>query len=468
MDNAWICFVNFRHDALQREIRALLAECGVTTVARTSRHTAPYGLLVFDQATDLLWITLEEFRREGEDRMIAVQAGPAALDGAVEWELLRRGASDVRRWGSPDSAAWEIARKLARWKEIDELLRLPAVSRSLIGGNVSWRAVLRSIAEAAHVTDDPILITGETGTGKERIAQAILEWDAKRDRTRFETVDCTTIVSELSASEFFGHSEGAFTTALKAREGAFKRANNGFLFLDEAADLPPAMQSQLLRAIQEKRIKPVGSNHWFDTDFRLVCATNRDLQTEVECGRFRRDLYYRLAVQSFRVPPLREREDDIIPLALHFLTDVVRNRAREDRPCDFDQGVKDFLLQRQYPGNVRDLLQLVRRLAAAHVGRAPISLGDIPSDERGEQPLAACRWHDVEFYDIIARAVDSGVGMKEIGRAAEETAIRIAIDREHGNISKAAQCLGITPRALQMRRAIQKEQMPEASPSGDG
>jgi transcriptional regulator with GAF, ATPase, and Fis domain len=206
-------------------------------------------------------------------------------------------------------------------------------------------------------------------------------------------LDCTTIVPELSGSEFFGHERGAFTGAFTSRDGAFALANGGSLFLDEVGELPMGLQSQLLRVVQEHTYKRVGGNVWQHTDFRLICATNRDLLQCVTRGEFRADLYYRIADWVINMPPLRERREDILPLARHFLQKL---RHENELPI-LDAPVRDYLLRRDYPGNVRDLRQLVARITFRHVGPGPVTVGDIPEEERlSEQPIAP-DWRDADW-----------------------------------------------------------------------
>ncbi len=453
----WICFVNFRDEGLKNEIRKAFESRGIETVAHTSRDSPGAGVIVFQELSDLLWITLDEYAREGPDRILALHAGSCRIDGGRVWELLRHGASDVKCW---NGSAEDIVLKIERWYTVDKLIRSAPVRGRLVGSSPIWLERLRHIVEIAHFTDSPVLITGETGTGKELVARIIHDLDTRREKSNLIVADCTTIVPELAGSEFFGHQRGSYTSAIADREGAFKRANKGTLFLDEVADLPPALQAQLLRVVQEGTFKPVGGNIWEETHFRLVCATNRDLSEEIRYGRFRRDLYYRIAVQTCHLPPLREREEDIVPLALHF----IEQETSAGSCCGLEDGVADYLRVREYPGNIRDLRQLIIRMVAGHVGNGPLSLADIPPEERGEKIPPRGKWADQEFEDIIAKAVSSGVNLKEIGRIAEDAAVRIALARENGNVSRAAQILGVTSRALQMRRALWREQNSQSDP----
>jgi DNA-binding NtrC family response regulator len=227
-------------------------------------------------------------------------------------------------------------------------------------------------------------------------------------------------------------------------------ANGGTLFLDEVGELPLGLQVQLLRVLQEQTYKRVGSNTWRQIDFRLICATNRDLQVEEAQGRFRRDLYYRLAAWTIRLPPLRDRIEDIIPLVRHFIRQA---RPGEESP-ELDERVQEYFLTREYPGNVRDLKNLVYRVVAQHPGCGPITIGNIPPDERPATKIGPRHWCDGAIEATIRRAIAVGAGLKEIRQAVEELAVRIAVE-ENGNLQRAAEKLGVTDRTLQKRRAEQ-------------
>jgi transcriptional regulator with GAF, ATPase, and Fis domain len=237
--------------------------------------------------------------------------------------------------------------------------------------------------------------------------------------------------------------------ACHARDGAFALADGGTLFLDEIGELPPPLQAQLLRAVQEHSYKRVGSNSWQHTDFRLVCATNRDLTAGINDGQFRGDLYYRIAGWLCRPPPLRERKEDIIDLARHFLTKFDAG----ERPIEIDETVREYLLLRDYPGNVRDLRRIVTSLHLRHAGSGPITIGDVPEEERPAADTPNADWRDGALEVAIGQAIERGANLKEISHAASEMAIKLALEREQGNLRRAASRLGVTDRALQLRRA---------------
>jgi transcriptional regulator with GAF, ATPase, and Fis domain len=384
--------------------------------------------------------------------------------------LFGAGAHEVLPWRG-DVAP--IASRLERWAAVEADLASDAIARTLIGTSAAWRGVLREIVEAARFTDAPILITGETGTGKELVSRLVHALDARRDKRDLVVVDCTTIVPELSGSEFFGHEKGSFTGAMTARTGAFALADDGTLFLDEVGELPLLLQAELLRVVQEHTFKRVGGSVWQTTSFRLVCATNRDLELERSAGRFRSDLYYRIAGWTFHLPTLAERRDDILPLARHFLGEQLGEAA------ELDDAVAEHLARRCYRGNIRELRQLCTRIAHRHVGPGPITFGDLGGDLGAELTAdpgaslggfsgdAGGAWCDEAFHRSIGKAVAMGTNLKEIGRIAEDVAVQFAVSSENGSLQNAARRLGVTDRALQLRRAsARKLESPVASANG--
>ncbi|HSN88673.1 MAG TPA: sigma 54-interacting transcriptional regulator, partial [Thermoanaerobaculia bacterium] len=334
-------------------------------------------LVFFEGFGPELVARIREYSRRGEERLLAVGTQKEALGRGDGWRLLAAGASDVFTWQDLADPAEVIAARFERWREVDRLVDSPVVTRNLVGQSLTWRSALRQIVEVARFSGSSVLLGGESGTGKELVARLIHTLDARQDKRELVVLDCTTIVPELSGSEFFGHERGAFTGAVAIRDGAFALADSGTLFLDEVGELPPRLQAELLRVIQEGTYKRVGSNAWQRTRFRLVCATHRDLLEEVEEGRFRRDFFYRIAAWTCRLPPLRERREDIPRLVRHFLAE----RDGEEAP-EVDPAVMNLLLSRDYPGNIRDLRQLVGRIVHRHVGKGPVTIGDVPEEER--------------------------------------------------------------------------------------
>ena len=408
------------------------------------------GLIFFDEVSEELFDLLRDLTRNRLQHVLAIALSRESLAGSA-WQLLHAGAADVLVWSDADAMARMVAARVQRWQEIDDILDSPLVKENLVGESPVWRATLRHLVEVARFSAAPVLLVGESGTGKELIARLIHTLDTRPNKHNLITVDCTTVMPELAGSEFFGHERGAFTTAVAAREGAFSLADEGTLFLDEVGELPLRLQAELLRVVQEHSFKRVGSNNWQTTNFRLICATNRDLTVESAHGRFRRDFYYRIAAWVFRVPPLRERVGDILDLVCHFIGQLQPN----GKPPELDEFVRDYILRREYAGNVRDLKQLVTRIMTRHVGPGPITAGDLAEDERPDEEEGRKDWRDDFFENSIKRALGLGLSLKEIAGAAAETAIRLAIDSEEGRgrLKRAAQRLGITERALQMHRA---------------
>jgi transcriptional regulator with GAF, ATPase, and Fis domain len=398
----------------------------------------------------------------GRYRVLAIALPDAALDNSDAWSLLRSGASDVVRWDDRDPPVRAVAARLERWAEIDRLIRSDTVRDTLIGDSPTWITVLRQVVEVAAFTQTAVLLTGESGTGKELVARLIHGLDRRPDKGPFVVLDCTTVVPTLSGSEFFGHERGAFTGAVAPRDGAFARANGGTLFLDEVGELPLTLQAELLRVIQEGMFKRVGSDAWRDTTFRLICATNRPLRDAVKSGGFRSDLYHRIAAWGCELPPLRERMDDILPLATHFLSSLIPSLCRPP----FDPAVTHFISHRDYPGNVRDLRLLMARIAARHVGDGPVTVGSLPDSERPESTIDTRTWWQGSFEKAIGNAVACGVGLREIGKRAQDTAITVAVAAEGGSLRRASLRLGVTERALQMRRSVGNLSLPAGGNKG--
>ncbi len=458
MSGSWVHTLDAASPELAAHVSAALQAAGAAAAPlEGALPRGPGVLLVMDAGPETLG-ALRALRLCPASRVLVVVQPGHVLDPGGCWQLLRAGASDVLTWERLAHPVEEIAVRLERWQAVERLVASPLVQEHLVGEAPAWLPVLQQVVEVAAFTDASVLLLGESGTGQEEVARLVHALDTRPDKRELVTLDCGTVLPELSGSEFFGHERGAFTGAVTSRDGAFALADGGTLFLDEVGELPAALQAQLLRVVQEHAFKRVGSNTWLHADFRLVCATNRELEGEVARGTFRRDLYHRLAAWVCHLPPLRERPEDILPLTRHFL-----RAARPGRPeLELDEPVREFLLRRSYPGNVRELRQVVLRLCKRHVGEGPLSVGDIPPDELAAVQLLGAGgdgngggepWQDAAFRASIRRALALGVGLKEIGRIAADTAIQLAIGEEEGNLQRAARRLGVTDRALQLRRA---------------
>ncbi len=233
---------------------------------------------------------------------------------------------------------------------------------------------LFSLIEKVSNIDTTVLIKGESGTGKELIARA-LHYNSNREKARFIPVNCGAIPAELLESELFGHEKGAFTNAYRARPGRFEMANGGTAFLDEIGDMSPMLQVKLLRVLQEKQFERIGGTTTISSDFRVIAATNRNLEEEVRQGKFREDLYYRLSVIPVNVPPLRDRQGDIHLLINSFIDRFNESKGRKIKGID-DQSL-DCLLSYSWPGNVRELENLIERIVILAAGDI-VRIEDLP------------------------------------------------------------------------------------------
>jgi DNA-binding NtrC family response regulator len=287
-------------------------------------------------------------------------------------------------------------------------------------------ARLFELVRRAAPSEGRVLVTGENGTGKELVARALHE-GSRRKPAPFVKLNCAAVPAELIESELFGHEKGAFTGAVAARKGKFELADGGSLLLDEVGDMPAAMQAKVLRVLQEGELERVGGQQTLRVDVRVIASTNKDLQAEVAAGRFREDLYYRLAVVLLQVPPLRERREDIPDLACRFLEEACLRNGR--RPMSFTRDAYLVLQGHEWPGNVRELRNLVERVAI-------LCDGPVLGPEVVAAVLPGARKPRVD-------RLREGASFHQMVEEAEREIILSALARQAENVTETARALGL-------------------------
>jgi two-component system response regulator PilR (NtrC family) len=327
----------------------------------------------------------------------------------------------------------------------------------LIGESAAMMTVFRAVIRYGALSDLPVLIAGETGTGKEALARAVHSLDPKRNQGPFVPVNCGAISRALVESEFFGHRRGAFTGADRDRKGLFRSAEGGVLFLDEIAELDVALQSRLLRVLQENRVLSVGEDREVEVSARVVAATNQDLEQLMRQNRFRPDLFHRLNVLSISMPPLRERPEDIAPLVEHFLQKhrSVRIPAVTVAGADFVEALQ----QVELTGNVRELENVVRQTLVRKTTDLPLSLGDLSAEilrqllNQKENATPKPQPGDIaaseSFTSLFVRMLEANDwNLRRSLEDCERQALEAAIQRTQGNQAAIARLLRITPRSV--------------------
>jgi DNA-binding NtrC family response regulator len=371
---------------------------------------------------------LEELRKREIASPVIMMSGHATIEVAME--AIRRGAADfIEKPIGSDRLLLSLKRSLELCElqqENRELRRRYGPGESLLGQS-SPIARLREQIELAARSSAPVLILGERGTGKELIAAAIHAGSPRADRP-FEKLNCAAIPDGLIESELFGHEAGAFTGATKRRRGKFERAHGGSLFLDEIGDMPSQMQAKLLRVLQEGEIERIGSGSAIEVDVRVVAATNKSLEAEIEAGRFRADLLDRLNVVPLKVPPLRERIEDIPLLAEHFLALACETHGRPDK--EISPGAMRLLEAYPYPGNVRELRNLVERLVILTPDKAITE-----AQARALLPIGS--------PGSSAGYRQTGMPLRDMLEAVERDLITRALEDRDWHVTKTAADLGL-------------------------
>lgn len=379
-------------------------------------------------------------------RMNAVSLAVDAMRrGAFDYVLKPVNAEDL---GVRLHRAIRISEILRRHSVYEQQDRQQFTANSFVGKGTAFEHITRSIREASQGRST-VLITGETGTGKGMIARAIHQQSSERDRP-FQVIDCTTVPEGMMESELFGHVRGAFTGAIVDKPGLIELANGGSVFLDEIGELPLLLQAKLLRVLEESEVRPVGGTRIRRINTRFIAATNRNLEARVREGTFRKDLYYRLAVVLIRVPPLRERREDIPVIARHLLSRLAQSMGKTQ--CHFDEAAMEVLVSYSWPGNGRELRNVVERMVM-------LSTDDIiqARDVRNMLPQS-----EAESLGSVDPSLARLPYMEAKERALEEftkSYLRVKLAQHGGVITKAAEDSGI-PRqhfSLLMKRFLGSE-----------
>jgi DNA-binding NtrC family response regulator len=435
-------------DAAMREmVVSLLDDQGIEARAAASADEAMERLAEFDSDVVLSDIRmpgrtgielLGEIRELRPETPVVLMTAFGSIDSAVE--AMHAGAFDyVTKPFQRDALMLRLERAFERRALEDENRRLRrAVDQTssmgdLIGHSPAMREIFALIRKISGGRSS-VLISGESGTGKEVVARTI-HFSGSRASQPFVPINCTAIPEGLLESELFGHVRGAFTGAHVTKRGLFEQAQGGTLFLDEIGDMGLGLQGKLLRVLQDRQIRPVGGNTSVTVDVRIVAATNRDLRAEIDAGRFRRDLFYRLNVIPIVIPPLRERPEDVAVLAEAFL-----KKHADGRPRRFTQGAIERLQSCKWEGNARELENLIERALALSDG-VEIGAEDLPIEvEGGAAPTS-------DTKSLVEHALDRQLKLSEL----EDLYIDRVLAHTRGNKVHAARILGINRRTLYRR-----------------
>ncbi|HLK41144.1 MAG TPA: sigma-54 dependent transcriptional regulator [Polyangiaceae bacterium] len=441
-----------------------LEEQSATVVACTSAKTALERLQQEDFDVVLTDLSMAEMNgTEVCERVagtrpglpVVVVTGQGTLETAIA--AIRVGAYDfVTKPIDPKLLFLAVGRAAQHHKLNVELKRLreavdaASTPSGMVGSSRAMRRVHETMARVAE-GDASVLIHGETGTGKELVAKRLHAMSGRRDGP-FVAINCAAVPAALLESELFGHARGAFTDAKSERAGLFVQANGGTLFLDEVGEMPLPMQVKLLRALQERKVRPVGAMNEVAFDARLVTATNRDLEEEVEEKRFREDLFYRIHVVRIDVPPLRERSSDVLELVQHFLARQAERNGKGPRGVSTEAAQK--LVAYRWPGNVRELENCIER-AVAFARYDEITVEDLPEKIRA---------YRADHFAVTANEAAEIVSLAEVERRYVERVLSLL----GGNKSRAAEVLGIDRRTLhrKIERWEHGEDEPTATPDG--
>jgi two-component system response regulator PilR (NtrC family) len=427
---------------LRREGYRVDAVDGVHAAREQLGSADPYDVVI----TDLVMPdgtgmeVLDAVRARSVDTQTLMVTAFATTEQAVE--AMRKGAYDYVQKPFRNHELLATLEKALEKRAIvaeNQTLRAEVKARwtegQLIGKSAAMDRLRDLIKRVANATSS-VLITGESGTGKEMVARA-LHFQSPRAERPFVVLNCGAIPENLIESELFGHVKGAFTGATAAREGLFQAAHGGTLFLDEVGELPPPLQVKLLRVLQDRKVRPVGGTAEVEVDVRVVAATNRDVESEVEAGTFREDLFYRLNVIRIEAPPLRDRPEDIPVLAEYFLQ---KHSALQGRRLEFSPEAMRWLAQQPYAGNVRELENIVER---------GVTLA--PSNTVNREDLGDT--HPSKKAVSLTQIPEGRFDLDEYLTQVEKELLFRALDQAEGVRTKAAELLGMSFRQFRYRLA---------------
>jgi DNA-binding NtrC family response regulator len=390
---------------------------------------------------------LNEVRERHQDLGVILVTAYGSIESAVE--AMRVGADDYL---TKPVDLYELRQRVMNLIEKEQLKQEVSSLREMLDKRYGFESIIGRSAPMERLfeqmklvapTRSTVLLIGESGTGKELVANAIHRASPRRNE-RFLAINCGAIPSDILESELFGHERGSFTGAVSRKIGKFELAHRGTLFLDEISELYPELQVKLLRVLEERQVMRVGGSEMIEVDFRLVTATNRDLEKEVATGRFREDLYYRLKVVTLRIPPLRERPSDLPLLAEHFLNLFCQEHGKP--PKRLAPEALELLTRYPWPGNVRQLRNVLESVVIFHQGEE-IGPADLPAEVRDSTALAAA-----------GTPVQSVVGSTRTMADIERQAILETLERTGGHRARAADILGIGLRTLQRKLKEYKDE----------
>jgi len=432
---ATVLVVDDERNILLTLSRALSMEGHVVETATGGREALeklaalPVDVVVMDvRMPDLDGLSvLEKARAARPDLPVVIMSGHGSIETVRS--AFKLGAFDYLEKPITEKEKLLVAVRnalaLRSLREENAELRREAGRHDMVGGGPAMQRLFELVRRTGP-SEGRVLVTGENGTGKELVARAIHE-SSRRRGGPFVKLNCAAVPADLIESELFGHERGAFTGAVAARKGKFEQADGGTLFLDEVGDMPAAMQAKVLRVLQEGEFERVGGQQPLRCDVRVVAATNKDLAAEVAAGRFREDLFYRLAVVPIHAPPLRERREDVPELAERFLAEACERNGR--RPMRLAREALLALQAHEWPGNVRELRNLVERLAILSDGP------EIGADEVAAVLPGARRPRSDRFR--------AGAGFHELVEEAEREIILGALDAHQDNVTETAKGLGL-------------------------